>query len=62
MGTMEAEPNGKEGQKLAETAEQGPLESAAQGEEPLPWRENPMLTRGPFILCQEFCERMAYNG
>jgi peptide/histidine transporter 3/4 len=28
----------------------------------LPWRENPMFTRAPFILGQEFCERLAYYG
>ena len=28
----------------------------------LPWRENPMYTRSPFILGQEFCERLAYYG
>lgn len=28
----------------------------------LPWRENPMFTKAPFILGQEFCERLAYYG
>ncbi|KAI7837321.1 hypothetical protein COHA_008836 [Chlorella ohadii] len=28
----------------------------------LPWRENPLITKGPFILIQELCERLAYNG
>jgi peptide/histidine transporter 3/4 len=28
----------------------------------LPFRENPMFTRAPFILGQEFCERLAYYG
>eukprot|EP00889_Picochlorum_renovo_P008597 jgi/Picre1/35627/NNA_003088.t1 len=28
----------------------------------LPWRSNPMFTRAPFIIGQEFCERLAYYG
>ena len=28
----------------------------------LPWRENPMFIRAPFIIGNEFCERLAYYG
>jgi solute carrier family 15 (peptide/histidine transporter), member 3/4 len=40
----------------------GDGEKRANDPDALPWRENPMYTRTPFILGQEFCERLAYYG
>jgi hypothetical protein len=31
-------------------------------DEPLPFRENPMYTKAPFIIIMELCERLAYYG
>lgn len=54
---------GRAGQR-ALTARRRPASPPASRRalEPLPWRENPLFTRGPFILIQEMMERLAYNG
>lgn len=37
-------------------------DEASEGDENIPLLKSPMVTRAPFILVNEFCERLAYYG